>query len=304
MNAPNRVIRLAMLLFGLWGWNSVSAQEKAVPMASPLRVTANDCKACHLRNYQEWEQSFHSKTVVAIMAGFKKYITTQEQAKGRPLNRNELMGCLGCHAPAMRFASDDDFARVAQLVKTDQRDALAALNVDCIACHALFGSGHPDAKPPEEMEKQVYYSTIRNPVQTDHGSQYAASMENAAFCKNCHTYMTPADMKVSADWDIVCSLTYDAWAAGPYGPNAPAANRKECQGCHMEKQDGKAAEVEGLQTPTRKVSGHLFPGWHSAAWLQQRTAEISLATKPGATSGTVELVVTINNKAGHRIPDT
>ena len=128
-------------------------------------------------------------------------------------------------------------------------------------------------------------------------------MGTSEFCQGCHTYITTADMKVDADWDIVCSLTHDAWAAGPYGLNAPAADRKQCQTCHMEKRDGRAAEVAGIQSPLRKISGHRFPGWHDPAMLQQAT-ELSLATRPGSRSGAQQLVVTIENKAGHRIPDT
>lgn len=302
MVAPSRVIRLAILLAGVSVASGTSAQPTVAPMSSPLGVTADDCRACHLRTYEEWEQSYHAKSMVASHGGFKKYIIDEEQRKGRPLNRDELLACLGCHAPAMRFASDADFTRLAELVKTDQRDAIAALNVDCVSCHALYASGHPEVKPPAAMADQVYHGTIQNPVAGGHRSQYTVQMGTSEFCKNCHTYMTPSDLKVSAEWDIVCTLTYDSWAEGPLGP-AAGANREECQSCHMEKQDGKAAEVSGLQVPIRKVSSHLFPGWHSAPMLERAT-DLSLATRPGAASGTMELVVTIDNKAGHRIPDT
>jgi hypothetical protein len=296
----NRTILAMTCLLAACG--AISAQEKAEPMASPLQLTASDCKSCHPRHYADWEQSYHAQSVVAMHASFKKYITTQEQAKGRPLNRNELMGCIGCHAPAMRFAADEDFNRLAQLVKTDQKEALAGLNVDCLACHALFGSGHPEVKPPEEMEKQIYYGPIKNAVKTVHGNQYAAQMATAEFCKNCHTYVTPADLKVEGDWDIVCSLAYDTWAAGPHGPKAKKADIKQCQGCHMEQSDGKAADVANVVVPQRKVSSHLFPGWHDAATMQKATG-ISLAGKAGS-NGALQLLVTIDNQAGHRIPDT
>ena len=255
MIPSNLSIRFLVVALFLAGFVSLGAQEKAAPMSNPLGITANDCKSCHPSHYQEWEQSFHAKSVVAIHAGFKKYITTQEQAKGRPLNRNELMGCLGCHAPAMRFARDDDFTRVAELVKTDQKEALAGLSVDCVACHALYGSGHPETKPPEGLDRQVFYGTVQDPMRAAHGAQYAPQMGTSEFCKSCHTYVTPADMKVTADWDIVCSLTYDAWADGPVGPKAPAADRKQCQTCHMEKQDGRAGEGGVYHAP------HQCVGW-------------------------------------------
>jgi nitrate/TMAO reductase-like tetraheme cytochrome c subunit len=297
----HRTILLAGMALLLLAFGVVSAQEKVEPMTSPLQLTANDCKSCHPRNYEEWDKSYHSKSVVAMHAGFKKYITTQEQARGRGLNRNELMACMGCHAPAMRFASDEEFARLAHLVKTDQKDALAGLSVDCLACHALYASGHPEVKPPEEMEKQTYYGPLKDAVKTVHGNQYAPEMEKSEFCKGCHTYVTPADMKVESDWDIICSLTYDAWAEGPHGLKAKKADQKQCQSCHMEKKEGKAADVANVVIPTRQVANHSFPGWHDAANLNAAT-EISLAAKPAA--GALQVTVTINNKAGHRIPDT
>ncbi|MCI0414494.1 cytochrome c family protein [bacterium] len=276
----------------------VSAQEEGAPMVSPLKSTADTCKSCHLRNYQEWEQSYHAKSVVAALTFLKKYIITQEQVKGRELNRNELMACIGCHAPVMRFAADEDFKRLAHLIKSDQKEALARLNVDCVACHALFGGGDLHAKPPEEIEKQTYYGTIKNPVKTQHNSHYAPVMEKSEFCKGCHTYATPADLKLEGDWDVVCSMTYDSWAAGP---TAKGADVKHCQDCHMEKKDGKAAD--GDDVPQRKVSNHTFPGWHDATTLKN-ASEIFLAHKPGTKDGTVTLTVNIDNKAGHRIPDT
>jgi len=290
---------LAALLVGSSAW----AQQAAAPMTSPLGITANDCRACHSRHYQEWQQSFHSRSLVASHGGFKKYITDEERLKGRALTRDELMGCLGCHAPVMRFASDAEITRLVELVKTDQRDAIAGLSVDCITCHSLVASGSPEVRPTATaLSQHVFHGTVQNPAGTPHGMQFNAQMGTSEFCKSCHTYVTPADMKVNADWDIVCSLTYDSWAEGPHGPSAPAADRQECQNCHMEKADGRAAEMPGVQTPNRRVSSHLFPGWHNAAALQRAT-ELSVATRPGS-GGAVEVVVTINNKAGHRIPDT
>lgn len=297
----NGTVLLVGITLAWLGVGTAPAQEKAEPLTSPLQLTAGDCKTCHPRNYEEWDKSYHSKSVVAMHAGFKKYITTQEQARGRALNRHELMACIGCHAPGMRFASDEDFARLAQLVKTDQKEALAGLSVDCLACHALHASGHPEAKPPPETEKSTYYGPIKDAVNTVHGNKYAPEMNTSAFCKSCHTYVTPADLKLEGDWDVVCSLTYDAWAAGPHGLQAKQSEQKQCQDCHMEKKEGKAAEVTDVEVPLRQVATHTFPGWHDAAKLKAAT-DIALAAQ--AASGAFQVTVTIDNKAGHRIPDT
>ncbi|MBI4444543.1 MAG: hypothetical protein HY645_01435 [Acidobacteria bacterium] len=277
------------------------AQES--PLMSPLSPSVKTCQTCHPAHYEQWQQSYHSKSMVSIQAGFKKFITTQEQKKGRALNRNELMACVGCHAPAMRFAADEAFARLAHLVKTDQKQALENLSVDCISCHSLVVNGHSDQKPPQKIADYVFHSTIQNPLKTVHGNKYAAHMANSDFCKSCHTYVTPADMKISADWDIVCSLTFDAWAEGPHGLKAKAADQKQCQSCHMEKTKGKAAAIGRTSLPVRELSSHLFPGWHSSEALQ-KAAVITLDSKRDRKTGAAEIVVTIENRAGHRIPDT
>src|SRR3990172_8021899 len=140
-----RVVRAAVMAVLLVS-NPASSANKVEPMTNPLKFEAGTCQSCHPQHYAEWQQSYHAKSVVAIQPDFKKYIITQEQIKGRPLNRNELMGCMGCHGPAMRFASNEDFTRLARLVKTDQKEALARLSVDCLACHTLFGSGRPEVR--------------------------------------------------------------------------------------------------------------------------------------------------------------
>jgi hypothetical protein len=270
-------------------------------MAGPL-TAATECKTCHADIYDQWGQSYHAKTITAMMAGFSKYIKVVQEQKGK-VETSDLMGCLGCHAPGMRFASDDDLQWMATLVLDGQRDALSDISVDCVACHSLVGSGEPWTHPGETV---VAYGPIEDPVEAKdpqtgvvaHESVFSETMEKAEMCATCHTYVTPADIHVEGGtWDIVCSLTYDAWVEASTG----AAAGNQCQDCHMAAVDGFAAQIEGVELPQRAVPGHLFPGWHSDAMLQQAT-ELTVEAAP--EGGNLLVTVMVNNKAGHRMPDT
>lgn len=282
---------------------ATTAAPTATPdgrMASPL-VAASVCKNCHSDIYDEWAQSYHAKTLTIITAGVAGYINYVKGKKGS-VSPADLMGCLGCHAPAMRFASDSDLQRFTTLVLEDKRDALSNLGVDCVACHTLMASGKPWERPDE---KQLpVYGPIKDPIEAKdpatgamaHTSFYSEKMSKSEMCATCHTYLKPEDIQVQGDWNIVCTLTYDAWSVASTGKGAG----KECQNCHMPTKDGTTVQWRGATPPTRTVSSHLFPGWHSNAFLSQ-SANMALASKVDGNNMIVS--VTVNNNAGHRMPD-
>lgn len=273
----------------------------APKMTSPL-TAASECKSCHADIHDQWSQSYHAKTVTAMMGSFSKYIKYVREQKGEVAS-SDLMGCLGCHAPGMRFADDDQLQWLATLVVEGQSSALSDIGVDCVACHVLAGSGEPWTHPGDTL---VVYGPLKDPVEAKdpqtgaiaHESVFSETMDKAEMCQACHTYITPDDIHVEGGtWDIVCSLTYDAWLDASTG----AAAGNQCQDCHMAAADGLAAQMEGVALPRRAVPGHLFPGWHSDAMLQQAT---QLAVETKVEGGNLLVTVAINNKAGHRIPDT
>jgi hypothetical protein len=239
--------------------------------------------------------------MTAMMAGFSKYIKFTRSQKGEAAPA-DLMACLGCHAPGMRFAADQELQWLETLVVDGQSAAVSDIGVDCVACHALVGSGEPWTHPGEPL---TVYGPLSDPVeaktsdaQVAHQSVFSAGMEKAEMCAACHTYVTPADIHLEgADWDVVCSLTYDAWQEAVEGKAAG----NQCQDCHMPKRDGFAAQMEGVSLPQRAVPGHTFPGWHSMAQLES-AAEMSLSAV--ADGGNLRVTVSIHNKAGHRMPDT
>ncbi|MBI2876411.1 MAG: hypothetical protein HYY20_05980, partial [Candidatus Tectomicrobia bacterium] len=114
------------------------------------------CAKCHKRNFEEWKTSYHAQSVITMLGGFKKYIEETEKARGRFPNKEELMGCLGCHAPTLRFASEELVQKVGRLVVEGKKEELKDFNVECSYCHTAQVTGKP--------EKEVYYGPIENPI--------------------------------------------------------------------------------------------------------------------------------------------
>ncbi len=269
-------------------------------MESPL-TPATFCKSCHSDIYDEWKQSYHSKTMAGIIGVFATYMNYVKDKKG-DVRTSDLLGCLGCHAPAMRFASEKDLQRLATLAANGQGDELTDIGVDCVACHTLAASGKPWERPNDKQ--LVVYGPIKDPVEAKdpatgtlaHTSAYSEKMDKSEMCATCHTYVKPADIQVEGDWNIVCTLTYDAWSVASTGKAAG----KECQNCHMPAKDGNAVQWSGGPMPQRSVSSHLFPGWHSNALLSQ---SVNLAMSSHVDGNNLIVTVTVNNNAGHRMPD-
>lgn len=278
------VIILAMVVSWLAFPSGKGAPRAAEPMAKDLTelnqlfVKPEACAECHKRAFEEWKSSYHSQALVTMLGGFKKYIEETEKARGRFPTKEELMGCLECHAPTLRFASEELVQQVGHMVVEGKKEELKAFNVECSYCHTVQATGKP--------EKEVYYGPIENPVAATHKSQYAPGMAKADFCQSCHqSFYQPLQ--------VYCSTVYDSWK------KTSVSAEKECQYCHMKSKDGTAADLENA--PKRVVHAHDFPGGHFPSILQD-AVKLNLTAKQASSK--VAVLVGIKNLAGHQFPDT
>lgn len=250
-----------------------------------LFPNSKDCAKCHQAHYQQWEKSYHALSLVTSLSGMKGYIASEQKKKGRFPNKEELSGCFTCHLPTLRYASEEMNEQVARLVldgKKDELEKLAELKVGCAFCHS--------AAVNPKIEPNVYYGPIQDPQPAigGHQSRYAEIMRSSEFCRSCHSFLKTADR------DIWCTLTYEAWVEG-----LSSKQGVQCQYCHMKSGDDRAAESEGM--PVRVVHSHDFPGGHHPSILQDA---VRLALSVDQANDTLLLQVTMHNLAGHRLPDT
>lgn len=288
----NQKIRILLGLVGLLTLLSLPPWAAAqTPMAKTwnelerLFPNSKDCAKCHNVHYQQWKKSYHSLSLVTSLGGMKGYIASVQKKKGRFPNKEELSGCFTCHLPTLRYANEEMNQQVARLVldgKKDELEKLAELKVGCAFCHS--------AAVNPKVEPNVYYGPIQDPQPAirGHQSRYAEVMGSSEFCRSCHSFLKTADR------DIWCTLTYEAWVEG-----VSSKHGVQCQYCHMKSRDGLAAESEGM--PVRVVHSHDFPGGHSPSILQDA---VRLALSVNQVKGKLLVQVTMYNLAGHRIPDT
>lgn len=241
--------------------------EPVRPLADDVLTSrTEDCRSCHPRQWREWRESFHARSLrtQGFVKNFKDYIEQMDHG----WNRQNAMACFDCHAPLLKQAEDAVVVNVAQQILEGRTRDLEAFGVNCAACHRTDGA---------------FAGPIENPVPNPfHESVHTKASEDARACQHCHTWRPPS---------IPCSLVFDSWT----GSEAAAAGRS-CQTCHMPAERAPAA----IGGPERTVHAHRFGGGRSPELLKKAVA-LSLASH--FESKQLRVVASLENLAGHHVPD-
>lgn len=249
------------------------------------------CKSCHSKIHEEWEKSYHSQSVVHSLGGLKNFIAIGLAKEwNKPVTKENLMRCMDCHAPQLKDASESLIKEVANLIvaavdekdetkKTEARNQLAKLNVNCVVCHNMKISIEKNLKG--EPQKGVYYGPSGKPSPA-HKTEKSSVITSALFCGQCHGIYTPPDGDT-----IGCNTLYGSYQDAYRGQGGS----ETCQDCHMKKAN----------------RGHTFPGAYQedivreGIGLDVQISKVKL--HPGKWIPTAIVNVAIKNNAGHRIPD-
>lgn len=253
--------------------------------------SVDSCKGCHGKVHEEWKASYHSQSIVHSLGGIRNFIVVglgQEWKK--PVNKENLMRCMACHAPHLQDASESLVKQVADLIVTavDEKEEgkkaaakkeLAKLNVNCIICHNTKISLAKNLVGPPKPG--VYYGPTGK-ASPAHKTEKAEAISTALFCGQCHGIYTPPDGDA-----IVCNTLYGSYMDAYIG-NGGA---ETCQDCHM-----KSAN-----------KGHKFPGAYDLEMVREGIGidvqAMAVKLTPGKWVPTAAVNVDLVNKAGHRIPD-
>lgn len=244
------------------------------------------CVTCHEKVHGEWQKSLHSQSVVHVLVSLKNFITfgiTRDWKK--PVDKENLMRCMHCHAPQLEYASEPLMKEIGSLIiaasdgKEEAKKELARLNVNCIVCHNTTAIVEPNLRG--SPKPGVYYGPTGTPSPA-HGTEKSAAITTSAFCSRCHWTYTPPDGDT-----LYCNTLYgsyqDAYRA--------AGGSATCQDCHMKAKD----------------RGHTFPGVYVPEMMREGIGIDLQATgavlQPGKDMKTAFIMVGLINNAGHRIPD-
>lgn len=259
------------------------------------------CRECHGDVYEEWEASWHSRSVTAATGILAKYIRSGlgEQWK-KPLTKAELLKCLYCHAPAVSRASEELARKIGEWVLQveseppsagigEARQKLARLNVGCTVCHNLRATTFLPGLAGEPKPGAVYGATGASAP--GHETIPAPQLQRALFCMQCHGRYTAPDGEL-----LTCATIPGSYQNAYQG----RGGAETCQDCHM----------------AAKGRGHRMPGGHDLEIVRDGlTLELEVAPYrhlpgqiPGVqdkTSSVPSALVTafVGNRAGHRVPD-
>jgi hypothetical protein len=256
-----------------------------------MAYSVENCKSCHSRTHEEWQSSFHSQSIVHSLGGLRNFIVVglgQEWKK--PVNKENLMRCMECHAPMLRDASEDLVKEVAGLIiaAVDEKDTgkkaaakkeLGKLNVNCIVCHNTKVGAEKNLRGAPVPG--VYYGPTGK-TSPAHKTEKSSNITSAIFCGQCHGMLGAPD----GEW-LVCNTLYGSYQDGYRGNGGT----ETCQDCHMK----------------AKNRGHRFPGAYDAEILKDGIGldvqAVGVKLTPGKWVPTVIVNIGLTNQAGHRIPD-
>ena len=229
--------------------------------------TATTCRICHPRHFDEWSVSQHAyaqlSPVFNAMHGTVLKLT----------NGTNGDFCIRCHTPVGMVLGE-------QLFMTNMdRHPTSREGITCIACHRLAQDyGKVNGRLPiveGDITQPIYGPTgdknlkialddpeVRVTSDPDgrgrkiHGEVIKRSyLSDPGFCGSCH------------DVTLVNGFRLEE-AFSEYKMSPAAARGETCQDCHMSTEpgvasgyaQGPAAIVGGIETPSRKLTNHMFAG--------------------------------------------
>lgn len=286
----NRYSVLSLIVAFALPYSAFGAEYKSIDELAKA-YSVDKCKTCHSKVHDEWSKSFHSQSVVHSLGGMRNFIIVglgQEWKK--PVNKENLMRCMDCHAPQLKDASESLVKQVADFITAavDEKDEkkkeaakkeLSKLNVNCIVCHNMKMSIEKNLRGAPKPG--VFYGPTGK-ASPAHPTERSQVIETALFCGQCHGIYTPPD----GDF-IGCNTLYGSYQDAFRGNGGT----ETCQECHMKKAN----------------RGHKFPGAYEIEIVQEGIGldvqAVGVKMTPGKWIPTAVVNVGLINNAGHRIPD-
>jgi len=274
---------------------AVLEERLDIPMA--FADPTADCVECHAQHVEEWSMSSHA--YAAVDPVFHSMVRLGQHETNGALDQF----CVQCHTPIgmatgqTEVVFDEEVGSYVQ--DLDGLDDLAKTGVSCDVCHSISAVMEPHNARMVLSPNGVRRGTIENPAPTDaHASMFSPLHESADLCSSCHAVTNPKGALVEE--------TFQEWVVSP-----AAADGKNCQSCHMPSYTGTSAPG----APVRELHRHTFtgvdvsllppgafPGYHELRELSASLLQSSATLRVTSDSSTQELVVEVDNLAGHALP--
>lgn len=300
MLIPRRMVQILILLclLPVSSWSAGDPVESIDELVE--RFDDSACRQCHGEIYAQWQESWHSRSLVAAVGITKTFLETGLKKQWQTaFSKAHLMKCLHCHAPTVQFASEELARHIAELILAAAREPdseagqkarsdLSRFGVGCWSCHNLRATTYLTNTRGEPTPGTLYGAAGKTCAA--HETVAAVQLKRSMFCSQCHGVWTAPDGELMTCATIPSSYYHNYKASG---------GAQSCQDCHMG--EGK---------------GHRMPGGHFIEMVREglnlRLEIDSYLHLPEALEGKgagdapiPSAVVTayVENRAGHRVPD-
>lgn len=285
------------------------------PYEEKIFTTPETCAECHRLFYEDWSQTMHSN------AAKDPYFIAKLSNEAREGGFVEEE-CAKCHTPTAKIQARFEGKRIlilrdGFLNKSNEFYEFAINGVSCTLCHQIRKSATNASylldlisKKPERAIYGPFIPTFGIEMYRSVGYFPTRSQQflKSEFCGNCHVLYTPTVENGKVVGYFPEQMTFFEWLNSIYNPG------KTCQSCHMR---GSRAIVSAIP-PTlfeRGIKHHYFSGANllilrllgdvegakRAEEMLKSSAEVKIVSVKTAEKS-IEVVVEIENKAGHKFP--
>jgi hypothetical protein len=217
----------------------------------------------------------------------RDYLTTGLQEWKKPVDREQLMRCMTCHAPHLSEASEPLMREVARLIvaavekgRSQKIEAKSPYQTEC-KLSSVTTKTALEQNLKGKPKKGVYYGPSGKPSPV-HGTEKSNAIRSSLFCGQCHRLITHTDGEI-----VFCSSLYESYQDS----YRSGGGTETCQDCHMR----------------AKARGHRMPGSHELSMLKDGIRldvnVLGIRVQPEKWIPSVIVNVGLTNEAGHRTPD-
>jgi nitrate/TMAO reductase-like tetraheme cytochrome c subunit len=267
------ILIILSVVVGVDWFQGTFAKDEGAQTPEKVFPASSKCKKCHLRAFEEYEESVIARSIVTPTF---RAMLEDATAKGK-----DKRFCLNCHAPQAVVFPDLAESMVKQILSGDPTFE----GVGCIQCH-LIKSVDPNVKghPSTKLEPgRTVFGGYKDPIDSKaHDTQFLELYKKSDLCLACHTIAPPS--------------VPEAEAIGNWKGSKAAKEGKTCQTCHMPQGFGESANEE----KKRDIAGHEFNGKSPALRKQAFDLDYDTETQGEQT----KLTVKVKNLVPHNVPTT
>lgn len=195
----------------------------------------NACGTCHKDQFQNWEKSFHAKSISKGFLWQKEILTSEE-----------YRSCFQCHSPLAETKSElaVEF-QTSEILNSKSHNFPKGISNPSILCASCHIRNQIRFGPPSRVQPANEHPTNNLP---HNGYIVKKEFESSEFCKSCHE--SKKDGVKLAGKRLM--EVYSEWEKSPF-----AKQGIQCQNCHM---PDREHSWKGIHDKTF-VKNSLLPTW-------------------------------------------